>query len=144
MPTSRPSFAPAFGDRHAGDAVFLHQLERFVDAMLGRQRDRIHDHAALGSLDAVDFRRLLFDREVLVDDADAAMLRHRNREPGLGDRIHGRAGNRHVQVDVACEPAGDVNLTWNHCRVPGHQKHIVECERGGEVGDQVDRAQLED
>ena len=51
-----PSFlAAVLGDRHAGDAVLLHQLERFADAVRGGERDRVDDHAALRALHAVDF-----------------------------------------------------------------------------------------
>ena len=137
-------FRARLGDRHARNPVFLHQLERFVDAVLGRQRDRVDDHAALGSLHAIDFRRLLFDREILVDDADAAVLRHGDGQPGFRDGIHRRAGDRHVQLNVAREPARDVDLARNDRRMSRHQKHIVKCERGREVGDDVDGAQLKD
>ena len=87
-----PAFlAAVLGDRHAGDPVFLHQLERFVDPVRRGQRDRVDDHAALGPLDAIDFGRLLLDRQVLVDDADAALLRHRDGQPRFGDGVHRRA-----------------------------------------------------
>ena len=72
--------AAVIGDRHTRDPVLLHELERFEDAVRRRQRDRVDDHAALGALDTVDFRGLLVDREVLVDDAEAALLRHGNGE----------------------------------------------------------------
>ena len=112
--------------------------------MLGRQRDRVDDHAALRSLDAIDFRGLFFDRQILVDDADAAVLRHRDGETRLGDGVHCGAGDRHVQLNIAGETARDVDLARNDGGMSRHQKHIVECEGGGEVGDDVDRAQLKD
>ena len=40
-----------------------------------------------------------------MDDADAALLRHRDRQPRLGDGVHRRAEQRHVDADVAREPA---------------------------------------
>ena len=40
--------------------------------------------------------------------------------------------------------AGDVDLARHDRRVSRNQKHIVEGEGGGEVGDEVDRAQLKD
>ena len=105
-----PFLAAVLGDRHAGDAVLLHQVERFEDPVGGGERDRIDDHAALRALDAIDFRRLLLDRQVLVDDAEAALLRHRDRQPRLGDGVHRRADQRHVQPDVARELRADVDL----------------------------------
>ena len=101
----QPAFlAAVLGDRHARDAVLLHQVERFEDPVGRRQRDRVDDHAALGPLDAIDLRRLFLDRQVLVDDADAALLRHRDRQPRLGDGVHRRAEQRHVDADVARDP----------------------------------------
>jgi hypothetical protein len=68
------------GDRHARNPVLLHQVERFEDPVGRRERDRIDDHAALGPLHAIHFGGLFLDREVLVDDADAALLRHGDRQ----------------------------------------------------------------
>ena len=58
----QPAFLAAIvGDRNARDAELLHQLERFVDPVGRRERDWIDDHPALGSLHAIDLRRLLVD-----------------------------------------------------------------------------------
>ena len=130
-----PAFlAAVFGDRHAGDAVLAHQLQRFADATAGRERDRVDDHAALGPLDAIDFERLLVDRQVLVDDAQAAVLRHGDGHLGLGDRVHGGAQERHVQRDVAGQPGRDVDLRRHHGGMPWHEQDVVERERGPETG----------
>jgi hypothetical protein len=77
---------------------------------------------------------LLLDREILVDDAEAALLRHRNREPRLGDGVHRCADERHVQPDVSGESSADVDLVGEHRRMLRHQQHVVEGERGGETG----------
>jgi hypothetical protein len=111
----QPSFLAAIlGNRHARDPVGLHQVERFVNPVGWRQRDRIDDHAALGALHPVHLRRLLFDRQVLVDDADAAELRHRDGKRRLGHGVHGRADQRHVQTDVASEARRDVDACGQH------------------------------
>ncbi len=128
MPTSRPSLSPSSVIGHAADAVPLHQFERFVDLVRGRERDRIDDHPALRALDPVDLRRLLLDAQVLVDDAHAALLGHRDGESVLGDRVHGGAENRHVQPDAAREPRGEVHLAGQHARVARHQQDVVERE----------------
>ena len=131
----QPAFlAAVLGDRHAGDAVLLHQLERFVDPVGRGERDRIDDHAALRPLHAIDFRRLLLDRQVLVDDAEAAVLRHRDRQPRLGDGVHRRADERHVQPDVAREPGADVDLVGQHRRVLRHEQDVVEGQGGRQAG----------
>jgi hypothetical protein len=46
-PDEFPFLAAVGGDRHAGDPVLLHQLERFEDPVGGGERDGIHDHPAL-------------------------------------------------------------------------------------------------
>ena len=40
-------FRTVLRDRHAGDPVLLHQLQRLEDAFARRERHRIHDHPAL-------------------------------------------------------------------------------------------------
>ena len=61
------------------------------------------DHPALGALDPIDLGRLLLDRQVLVDDAEAAVLGHGDGQPRFGDRVHRRADERHVEPDVTGE-----------------------------------------
>ena len=39
-PDQAPFLAAVVGDRHAGDAVVLHQLQRFVDPVRRGERDR--------------------------------------------------------------------------------------------------------
>ena len=73
-------FAAVLGDRHTRDAVLLHQVERFVDPVGGGEGDRIDDHPAFRSLHAIHLGGLLLDAQVLVDDADAALLCHRDRK----------------------------------------------------------------
>ena len=129
-----PFLAAVFGDRHARDAVLLHQVERFEDPVGGGQRDRIDDHAALRPLDAIDFGGLFVDRQVLVDDAEAALLRHRDRQPRLGDGVHRRADQRHAQPDVARQLRRDVGLGRHEVGVARHEQDVVEGQGGGEAG----------
>ena len=84
-----------------------------------RERDRVDDHPALGPLHAIDLGRLFLDRQVLVDDADAALLRHRDGQPGLGDRVHRRAEQRHVDADVARDPRRHVDALGSTCECRG-------------------------
>jgi hypothetical protein len=127
-----PFLAAVLGDRHTGDPVLLHQLEGFEDPVGRGERDRIDDHSALGPLHPIDFRRLFFDREVLMDDAHPALLRHRDGQPRLGDGVHRGAGDRHVQADIACEVRGDVNLARQDIRVLRHEQHVVKGEGRGQ------------
>ena len=46
-------------------------------------------------------RGLRLDRQVLVDDAEAALLGHGDRQARLGDRVHRGRDDRDVQADLA-------------------------------------------
>ena len=89
-----------FHDGHARNPVVLHHLERLGDLLIGSHRDRVHNHAAFTALDPVDLLRLSLNGHVPMDDADAALLRQRDRQVRLGDGIHRRARNRNIQRDV--------------------------------------------
>ena len=64
--------------------------------------------------------RLVLDREVAVEDADAALARHRDRHAGLGDGVHRRstaAATRHLMPRVSRD--GGVGLAGDDVRVAG-------------------------
>ena len=102
--------ALAIDDRDATDLMRLHQFQRVTERTFGRDRQRVHDHPALIFLDAGDLVGLLVDRHVLVHHTDAAGLRHGDGQPVFRNRIHGRRQKRDFQVDVACQPRGDVSV----------------------------------
>ena len=133
-PDQAPLVAAVLGDRHARDAVLLHQLERLADPRFGGERDRIDDHAALRALDAVDFGRLRRNVEVLVDDPDAAELGHGDRHPRLRHGVHGRAEERQVQRDAPRQARADVDVARQRGRMPRAEQHVVERQRGLDGG----------
>ena len=127
-----PFLAAVFGDRHARDAVLLHQVERFEDPVGGGERDGVDDHPALGPLHPVHLRGLLVDRQILVNHAEAAVLRHRDRQARFGDRVHRGADNRHVEADPPRELRAHVHLIRQHGGMLRHQQDVVEGEGRGE------------
>ena len=90
-------------DREAGDAVLAARLVELFERGLGVDGDGVGDHARLGALDEVDLVRLVVDREVAVQDADATLARHRDGHARLGDRVHGTRKQRDPQVEAAGE-----------------------------------------
>ena len=90
------------GDRHAGDARSTHDLECRRDGLVRVDRERVGHHAALELLHPGDLGRLALDRQVLVDEADAARLRHRDGRLRLRDvgRSRQHVGGRWHQEDV--------------------------------------------
>ncbi len=102
----QPSFlGPVLGDRHAGDPVAPHQFVRIGELVVRRERDRVDDHAALRPLHAIDLRGLFLDREVLVDDAEAALLGEGDGHRRLGHGVHGRAQQRESRARCSASRA---------------------------------------
>ncbi len=111
--------------RETRDPVTPHQVERLADFLLGIDRDRIGDHAAFVFLDYFDFGRLIFHRQVTMDEAEAAQLRARDRGRGLGDGIHRTCDQRYVEPDAPAQHGGHVALMGQHVGFLREQKHIV-------------------
>ena len=116
------------GDRDARDAVALHQLERVADERVGRERDRLDDHAGLGALDLVDLRDLVVDREVAVEDADPAEPRERDRHPRLGDGVHRRGDDRDLERDRARQAGRGGDVVREDGRLGRDEQDVVEGE----------------
>ena len=125
MPTRLPVVVR---DRDAGDAVARHQLERLGDGRVGRERDGLDDHPGLRALHLVDLGDLVLDREVAVDDPDAALAGERDREPRLGDGVHRRRDERDVQRDPRRQPRDGRDVVREDARLRGHEQHVVERE----------------
>src|SRR6185312_8161079 len=121
----------AIDNRHAGNIVRAHDLHHLADRGFRPDRDRIADHASLELLHEAHFGGLLLDRHVLVDDADAAGLRHGDGEPCFGNRVHRGRDDRNVQTDVARELRGQADIARQDIRVRGDERNVVEGESFG-------------
>ena len=100
--------------RHAADVITLHHVERFAHRPVLTNRDRIDDHAGFRSLHLVNFFGLARDAQVLMNDADAALLCDGYPERGFGDCIHGRGTDRNLQANAAGELRGGVGFGRQH------------------------------
>ena len=116
------------GDGHARDPVALHQPERVGDEVAGAQCHGLDDHPRLGALHLVHLGDLVLDGEVAVDDADPTLARERDREPGLGDRVHRRREQRDVQRDSRRESRDRGDVVREDVRLRRKQEHVVERE----------------
>ena len=72
---------------------------------------------------------LFLSGEVLVDDADAALLRDGDGQARLGHGVHGGGHERQVQLDIAGEFRREGRVLGQDLGVRWHQQHIVEGER---------------
>ena len=115
--------------------LLRHDLARLAERRARRQRHRVEDHAVGRALDLVDLADLLLDREVAVDDADAALARQRHGEGHLGDRVHGGRDERDVERDVAREARRDVDRrAGTTSERQRDQQDVVERQSEGQVG----------
>src|SRR3546814_4584109 len=72
-------------------------LDHLANRGVRAHRERLADHPGLESFHLTHFIGLPLPRHAFVDDADAPQLRHRDRQPALGDGIHRRRQDRQVQ-----------------------------------------------
>ena len=124
-----PPFGLDYGN--AGDRGAFHQRERIGQRRVGKDGDRIDDHPAFEPLDLADLLGLIGGLEIAVDDPDPAGFRHRDREPRLGDGVHGRREDRQVETDGAGELRPDIRCARHHRAMAGAQENVVEGEAFG-------------
>ena len=91
--------------------------------------DRIDHDARFELLDLAHLVGLLLGREILVDDADAAGLRHGDRHGCFGHRIHRRRHQWNAELDRAREPGTRVGLVGQDGRGGRLQEDVIEGER---------------
>ncbi len=91
-----------------------------------RQRDRVDDDPVLRPLDLVDLAGLLVDRHVLVDDAEAPLLRQSDGQLGLGDRVHRRRQDRDVERDPGRQAGPRLDLSREQLGVARFEQDVVE------------------
>ena len=66
--------------------------------------DWIDNHTRFKSFYLPDFLGLFFNREITVNNANSACLRHCNGEASLGNRIHSGTDERHIDHDLPRKP----------------------------------------
>jgi len=126
---TRQPAAAALDHGNARDLVGFHQRQGVGQRLVRVNGDGIHHHAALELLHPADLVGLLLGLEVLVDDADAAGLRHGDRHARLGDRVHRRRHQRDVELDGAREACAGVGLSRQDRRRGRFQEDVIEGER---------------
>ncbi len=129
----------ALDHRDAADPVGVHQRGDVGERLVGVDGERVHHHARLEFLHPADLGGLLGRFEVLVDDAQAALLGHGDRHGGLGDGVHGRGDDRDVERDGAGEAGAGVGGGGQDLGVAGHEQHVVEGERLLDAGEALRR-----
>ena len=86
--------------------------------------DRFLDEAVQVEFHLGDLGGLFLRAEVLVDDTDPAEFRDLDRHFGLGNGIHGRAGEGNLQANVSRELRLDVDVIRQGRGVSRRQPHV--------------------
>ena len=118
---------------HAGNPALAGQFDKVADRGVRTDGDRILDHPRLVFLYGPHLARLLLDRHVLVNDADAALLRDGNRQPGFRDRVHGGRNERDLQLNVPGQARCGRDLRGQDFGVGRQEQNVI--ERESVVGD---------
>ena len=115
-------------DGDAADAVLIHQLEGILDQSVLGQSHGVDNHTVLSTFYLTHLVGLTLNRHILVQHAEAALLRHSDSHSSLGHRVHGCRHQRHVQVDVARKAGCHRHFAGNDFRIGRDKQHIIVCE----------------
>ena len=88
--------------------------------------DRVTDHAALALLHPGDFLGLVGDDEVAMDEAESALLGHGDGHPRARHGVHGGAGERNIERNVAGQASFDTDCAGQDVGFSRRQKDVIE------------------
>jgi hypothetical protein len=112
-------------DGKTGDAIAATELVEVLEGRVRTDRHGVGDHAGLGALDEVDLIGLILDRQVAVQDAQSTDPGHGDGHPGLGDGVHRRRDDRHLEADLTRQSRGGVDLTGDDIGLTGLEQDVV-------------------
>ena len=115
----------AVNDRKARNPQLVGQLLDLQHRSVGRDHDRIAQDAAFVALDLGDLHGLLLRREVFVNDADAAFLRHGDGQTRFGHGIHGGRYQRQIQGDIARQSGLQRCVFGQNLGVRRNEKNVI-------------------
>mmetsp|Transcript_88888 Transcript_88888/g.231696 ORF Transcript_88888/g.231696 Transcript_88888/m.231696 type:complete len:539 (+) Transcript_88888:248-1864(+) len=112
----------------ACEAARRRQLVDIRQQHRGLNADRVRNESALVFLYHAYLARLLLDRQVVVDDADAPFQCHADRHLVLGDGVHRAGDNRSLQLDHLREARFQNNFMNAEADLPGQADEVVVSE----------------
>ena len=102
-------------NRQTRNAEACHHIQRLAHRLPRLHRHRIDNHSGLRSLDSIDFFGVPLDGHVFVNNAETAVLGHRNCHVGLGHGVHCRRNDGQVEAGrVPGHPGRYVDGVWMH------------------------------
>ena len=123
--------------RNSANFVLLHQGKCISHVCIGPYRDGIVDHPVFSPFYRFHLLGLLLNAHVLVNNSDAPLTGHGNRQCGFGYRIHRRGNNWCVEFYIPCKLTGDIHFFWQYFRITGNQKYIIkrQCFKDDFIGE---------
>lgn len=99
--------------------MLRHQRQGIGQRGGGGDGDGVDDHARFEFFDRAHFKRLLLDGHILMQAANAAMLRHGNGQARFGNGVH-RGGNEgNFEGNITREIGGNIRISGQHLRIAG-------------------------
>ena len=100
--------------------------QQFANEFVGRHGHGVFHNAAFVAFHLAHCQSLLLGRHIFVDDADAAFLRHGNRQTRLGNRVHGSGQQRQVQCDFLGERSFERDIAGENLGMSRDEQNVVE------------------
>ena len=126
MPTGRPSAATTGSREMSWRRI---SSSGGGQLLIGPDGDRVDDDAGLRLLDLRRPPAPGRDAQVLVQDADAALARHRNRRRRLGDGVHRRRHDRDREPDARRQLRSHLDVLGDDVTFSRDQQDVVERQR---------------
>ena len=114
-----------FGNGHAADTVFFHKFQSVLHEVVGFQEERVGNDAVFAAFYSVYVRSLFFDGHILVNDTEPPFPRHGNRHTAFGNRIHRRADQGQVELNLIAEFGPQIHVARQHVGCLRDQKYVV-------------------
>ena len=100
-------------------------FQQLANQHFRRNRYRVFHHAAFVPLHFGHGLGLALDAHVLMNDADAAFLRHGNGQARLGNGVHGGGNQGQVEGNVAGEAGLQRDVLGQHLGMGGNKQYII-------------------
>jgi hypothetical protein len=123
-------FAFVVHDRERAETklAFVHHRDHIADELIGRNFDRIGNHAGHVIFHAADFGELLALRHVVMDEAETAVEGHGRGHAGFGDGVHVRRDDGDVELQRLGEDGFQLGVAREDFRVKRGEGEIVKRE----------------
>ena len=113
---------------HSRNAVLLHQRKGVGKRLVGKDGDRVRHHPRFELLHLAHLIGLRLGREIAVDDAEPADLRHGDCHARLGHRVHRGGEEGNVQPQLTRQASAHIDLRRQDIGRRRLQQHVIEGE----------------